>query len=128
VEKVSFLIQDTVKRQMVSDVPVCSFLSGGVDSSIVTAVASDYLSSLGLKLNTFSFDFRGNNIYFKSNAFQPERDRPYVEMMLSKYSLNHTYLECDEILLANLLYKVVDSKDLPVWPILIRRFYTSVHW
>ena len=113
VEKVSFLIQDTVKRQMVSDVPVCSFLSGGVDSSIVTAVASDYLSSLGLKLNTFSFDFRGNNIYFKSNAFQPERDRPYVEMMLSKYSLNHTYLECDEILLANLLYKVVDSKDLP---------------
>jgi len=113
VEKVSFLIQDTVKRQMVSDVPVCSFLSGGVDSSIVTAVASDYLSSLGLQLNTFSFDFKGNNIYFRSNAFQPERDRPYVDIMLSKYNLNHTYLECDEVLLANLLFKAVDAKDLP---------------
>lgn len=113
VEKVSFLIQDTVKRQMVSDVPVCSFLSGGVDSSIVTAVASDYLSSLGLQLNTFSFDFKGNNIYFRSNAFQPERDRPYVDIMLSKYNLNHTYLECDEVLLANVLFKAVDAKDLP---------------
>jgi len=44
VEKVSFLVRDAIRRQMVSDVPVCSFLSGGIDSSIVTAVASDYLT------------------------------------------------------------------------------------
>lgn len=42
VDKVSFLVRDAVRRQMVSDVPVCSFLSGGIDSSIVTAVASDF--------------------------------------------------------------------------------------
>jgi len=113
VEKVSFLVRDAIRRQMVSDVPVCSFLSGGIDSSIVTAVASSYLNENGVTLNTFSFDFKDNSKFFKSNAFQPERDRPYVDMMLSMYNLNHTYLECDEGLLADLLYTAVDAKDLP---------------
>ena len=113
IEKVSFLVHDAIRRQMVSDVPVCCFLSGGIDSSIVTAVASDFLSERGTKLNTFSFDFKDNGLFFQSNAFQPERDRPFVEIMLEKYTLNHTYLECDESLLADLLYSVVDAKDLP---------------
>lgn len=112
-EKVSYLVRDAIRRQMVSDVPVCSFLSGGIDSSIVTAVASDFLSEKGLMLNTFSFDFKDNDIYFQSNAFQPERDRPYIDRMRLKYDLNHTYLECDESRLADLLYLVVDAKDLP---------------
>ncbi len=113
VEKVSFLVRDAIRRQMVSDVPVCSFLSGGIDSSIVTAVASDYLNENGVRLNTFSFDFKDNSLFFRSNAFQPERDRPYVDIMVSKYNVNHTYLECDENLLADLLYAAVDARDLP---------------
>ena len=43
VEKVSYLVRVSVTRQMVSDVPVCTFLSGGIDSSIVTAIAYNYL-------------------------------------------------------------------------------------
>lgn len=113
VEKVSFLVRDAIERQMVSDVPVCSFLSGGIDSSIVTAVASNHLKKSGKILNTFSFDFTDNDIYFKSNSFQPERDRPYVDIMLKKYNTNHTYLECDEASLADYLYNAVDAKDLP---------------
>lgn len=113
VERVSFLVRDAITRQMISDVPVCSFLSGGIDSSIVTAVASDFLAEHGTRLNTFSFDFKDNGLYFRSNAFQPERDRPFVDIMLSKYDVNHTYLECDESLLSDLLYKAVDAKDLP---------------
>jgi len=113
VEKVSFLVRDAIIRQMVSDVPVCSFLSGGIDSSIVTAVASEYLSENGSQLNTFSFDFKDNSLYFKSNAFQPERDRPFVDIMLAKYNLNHTYLECDESVLVDWLYTTVNAKDLP---------------
>lgn len=113
VEKVSFLVRDSITRQMVSDVPVCSFLSGGVDSSIVTAVASKFLSEKGSVLNTFSFDFNQNDIYFKANAFQPERDRPYVVEMLKNYKTNHTFLECDESGLVDLLYPAVDAKDLP---------------
>jgi len=114
VEKVRWLVTDAIQRQMVSDVPVCSLLSGGVDSSIITAVASDYLEKSGGKtLNTFSFDFKGNDEFFKGNEFQPERDRPYVEMMLDKYKLNHTYLECDEEDLFELLFTSTDAKDLP---------------
>lgn len=113
VEKVSYLVRDSIIRQMVSDVPVCSFLSGGIDSSIVTGVASDYLNANGARLNTFSFDFKDNDIYYQSNAFQPERDRPFVDLMRKRYDLNHTYLECDEAMLANMLDMAVDAKDLP---------------
>ncbi len=113
VEHVSFLVRDAVKRQMVSDVPICSFLSGGIDSSVVTAIAANELAKEGKTLDTFSFDFSGNDQYFQSNAFQPERDRPYVDKMLQAYKTNHTYLECDEASLFGLLYEVVDGKDLP---------------
>lgn len=113
VEKVSFLVRDAITRQMVSDVPVCSFLSGGLDSGIVTAVASKIMLDSGSVLNTFSFDFRQNDLYFQSNAFQPERDRPYVDEMLENFTTNHNYLECDEADLAELLIPAVDAKDMP---------------
>ena len=113
VDKVSYLVRDAITRQMVSDVPVCSFLSGGIDSSIVTAVASEYLDERDVTLNTFSFDFKDNSRYFQANSFQPERDRPFIDIMLGQYNLNHTYLECDEEKLADLLYTSVDAKDLP---------------
>ena len=113
VEKVSWLLRDAVERQMVSDVPVCSFLSGGIDSSVVTALASNCLQRRGGQLNTFSFDFAHNNESFRSNAFQPSRDRPYVDQVLQLYPLRHTYLECDELTLADLLPKAVWMKDLP---------------
>jgi asparagine synthase (glutamine-hydrolysing) len=113
VEHVSYLVRDAITRQMVSDVPVCSFLSGGVDSSIVTAVASKFLQANGLTLNTFSFDFTNNDQYFQSNEFQPARDRPYVDKMLSAYPLHHTYLECDEAVLADMLPAALYAKDLP---------------
>lgn len=113
VETVSYLVRDSITRQMVADVPVCSFLSGGIDSSIVTAVASDYLQGSGNKLNTFSFDFKDNDTYFKANTFQPERDKPFVDLIRKQHCLNHTYLECDEECLVNLLCPSVEAKDLP---------------
>lgn len=113
VEKVSWLLRDAVKRQLVSDVPVCSFLSGGIDSSVVTALASQQLGAEGVTLNTFSFDFTHNDTCFQSNAFQPTRDRPYVDQVLALYALHHTYLECDEATLADLLDDAVRMKDLP---------------
>ncbi len=113
VEKVSYLVRDAITRQMVSDVPVCSFLSGGIDSSIVTAVASKFLQEKQLTLNSFSFDFTGNDRHFQSNEFQPTRDRPYVDKMLSFYPLRHTYLECGETILADMLPPALYAKDLP---------------
>ncbi len=113
VEKVSFLVHDAVRRQMVSDVPVCTFLSGGIDSSIVTAIAANYMKEKGEILNTFSFDFAENDKYFQSNSFQPERDLPYVNIMLQHYPTNHNYLECAQNTLVERLFDAVDAKDLP---------------
>ncbi len=113
VEKVSFLVQDSIRRQMVSDVPICTFLSGGVDSSLVSAVCAAELKKQGRKLATFSFDFVDNQKNFKANAFQPSQDRPYVEQMVEYIGSNHTFLECDNKNQIAMLYDSVKAHDLP---------------
>jgi len=113
VEKTSWLIQDAVKKQMLSDIPISTFLSGGVDSSLVTAICAKELKKEGKILNTFSFDFKDNHQYFQSNNFQPSEDRPWVDKMTAYAGTNHRYLECDNSELIEYLFKAVDARDLP---------------
>lgn len=113
VEKTSYLIRDAVKKQMVSDVPISTFLSGGVDSSLVTAICAKELLKQGKELNTFSFDFKDNALHFKSNSFQPSLDRPWVDRMVEYAKTNHIYLECDNRELIDYLFRAVDARDLP---------------
>lgn len=113
VEKTSFLIQDAIRRQMVSDVPICTFLSGGVDSSVVSAVCAAALKDKGERLTTYSFDFTENDKYFKANSFQPSQDRPYVDKMVEFLHSDHHYLECSNTTQADLLTRSVDAHDLP---------------
>lgn len=113
IEKTSFLVTDSIRRQMVSDVPICTFLSGGVDSSIVSAVCAAELKKQGRRLNTFSFDFVNNDQYFKASAFQPSQDRPFVDLMVKFLDSDHHYLECDNLTQADRLYDSVMAHDLP---------------
>ena len=113
VEKTSYLLYDAVKRQMISDIPICTLLSGGIDSSLVTAICSKELRKEGLQLRTYSFDFKDNTKHFKANSFQPSEDRPYVDIMIDHVGSSHTYLECDNQDLADYLYPAVDARDLP---------------
>ena len=113
VEKTRYLVTDAIKLQMLSDVPICTFLSGGVDSSLVTAVCSDEMRKKGRKLDTYSFDFKDNNLNFQSNAFQPTQDRPWVDKMVEYADTSHHYLECRNEELFEYLFTSVDARDLP---------------
>lgn len=113
VEKTAWLLQDSVRGQMLSDIPISTFLSGGVDSSLVTAICAKELQKQGKKLRTFSFDFEGNETYFKASRFQPTQDRYWVDEMVKYSKTNHIYLECNNEKLEEFLYKAVDARDLP---------------
>ncbi len=113
IEKTRFLITDAIKRQMISDVPICTFLSGGVDSSLVSAVCASELKAAGGQLSTYSFDFTENDKYFQANSFQPSMDRPYVDKMAAFLHSDHHYLECDSLTQADKLYESVNAHDLP---------------
>lgn len=113
IEKTAYLIEDAVKKQMLSDIPISTFLSGGLDSSLVTAICAKELRKQGKLLNTFSFDFEDNQKYFHSNDFQPSQDKPYVEEMIAFAGTNHRFLECSNQNQLDFLYKAVDARDLP---------------
>lgn len=113
VEKTSWLIRDSIRRQMISDIPICTFLSGGLDSSLVSAVCAEELKKEGKTLDTYSFDFAGNSKNFRANSFQPSQDRPFADIMVKHLGCHHTYLECSSRTQADYLYLAVDARDLP---------------
>ena len=80
-ECVRFLVEDAVKRQLVSDVPIGTFLSGGLDSSIISSIAAEEFKKQGKTLDTFSLDYKSNDIYFQKSKFQPTSDTEYIDIM-----------------------------------------------
>lgn len=113
IEKTAGLVEDAVKKQMLSDIPISTFLSGGVDSSLVTAICARELKKQGKVLDTFSFDFVDNDRYFQANDFQPSQDRPYVEQMVAYVGTSHRFLECSNQDQLDCLYQAVEARDLP---------------
>ncbi len=112
-EVTRFLVQDSILRQMVSDVSLSTFLSGGVDSSIITAIASNELKKQNKQLSTISFDYKDNSKYFKSNAFQVDEDKHWVKKMVDIHKTDHTYLFLDKEELVASLDEALDAKDYP---------------
>ena len=107
------LLTDSIERQLVSDVPIGTLLSGGLDSSIISAVAANHMHNLGKQLSTYSFDYIDNEKYFKASAFQPDADAPWVKRMAEEFGTDHTYLKCDNAELCDYLIDAMRYKDLP---------------
>ncbi len=107
------LIFDAVKRQLVSDVPLCTFLSGGLDSSVISAIAATEFSKRGERLHTFSIDYAHNRENFRASAFQPDEDAPYVEKMAKFIGSEHANVVLDTPALAEALNDAVYARDLP---------------
>lgn len=113
VMKVKELLTDSIKRQMVSDVNISTFLSGGLDSSIITAICSNEYKKNGGILDTYSIDYEDNDKYFKGNKFQVSRDNKYIELMQQKFETNHHYKVITQKKLAKSLKESVIARDLP---------------
>jgi asparagine synthase (glutamine-hydrolysing) len=113
-EKVRSIFTDAVTKQLVSDVPVCTFLSGGVDSSAITAIASNHFNAEDKgPLHTFSIDYEGNDQYFKSNDFQPNADGPWIETMSKSFGTVHHHCVINQEELAEYLKEAVLVRDTP---------------
>ncbi len=114
VSKVRELVNDAIVRQLVADVPVCTFLSGGLDSSAITAVAADMFKKTGKgRIQTYSIDFCGNDKYFKPSHFQPDSDVSWIGRMSQEYNTMHHYMTYDSPQLAKALEDAVIARDLP---------------
>lgn len=112
-DHVRFLVTDAIERQLVSDVPVCTFLSGGLDSSIISSVADRYFSKRGVKLHTFSVDYVDNDKYFQKSKFQPNSDNKYIDLMNEYLDAQNHRIVLDPKDVADALYAAVDARDLP---------------
>ena len=112
-EQVRSLVTDAILRQMVSDVPIGTFLSGGLDSSLISAICGSALRERGETLKTFSVDYLNNEQYFVSGKFQPNSDNQYIQCMQSFLKSDH-YLSVltPEMLIAKLENATL-SRDLP---------------
>ena len=112
-EQVRELVLDAIRRQMVSDVPVGTFLSGGLDSGLITAIGAQELASQGKGLTTFSVDYVDNDKYFVPNAFQPNSDGYYIRLMQDALQTDHHWCILDADDLVNAMEASTDARDLP---------------
>ncbi|MEK3788927.1 MULTISPECIES: asparagine synthase (glutamine-hydrolyzing) [Paenibacillus] len=112
--KVKELLQDTVERQLASDVPVCSLLSGGLDSSALSSLAVRYYNRTGQgQIHTYSVDYVDNDKHFKAHSFQPGADAPWIQRMVEDLNTQHHWIEFDTPEVVEALEYSTRTRDLP---------------
>jgi asparagine synthase (glutamine-hydrolysing) len=99
-KKIRALLETAVEEHLLSDVPVASFLSGGIDSSIVTALAAQ---RLGRQLQTFT-------VGFDISGFD---ESPIALEVAERYGTTHRCLKLSEAEVIESVREAVDHLDLP---------------
>ena len=106
------LLIDSIRRQLVGDVPLCTFLSGGLDSSAISAIAAKEYKKQNKILTTFSIDYEDNDKFFTSSLFQPTSDQHYALEMAKFLNTNHRTVVLNHKDLAYALIDAVHAKDI----------------
>ena len=109
-EHVRTLVVDAIKRQLVGDVPICTFLSGGLDSS---AIAAEEFRNRGKVLDTYSIDYKDNEKYFKSSLFQPTSDKYWACKVAEFIKSNHKNVVLNHKDLVLALRDATLARDIP---------------
>ena len=113
-DKIKFLLQDSITRQLISDKPLCTFLSGGLDSSIITKFAADFSKKNDLEpLDTYSIDYVDNDKNFVKSDFQPNSDNYYISLMNHNSYTTHHSIVIDTPELASYLEDAMIARDMP---------------
>ena len=110
-EHVRHLVLDAVLRQTVSDVKIGTFLSGGLDSSLITAICAKKMGSKPLP--TFSVDYVDNDKYFVPSKFQPNSDGEYIRLMQETFRTDHHWCVLSPQDLVEELENATYARDLP---------------
>jgi asparagine synthase (glutamine-hydrolysing) len=115
VKHVRELLDDIVARQLVADVPRCVLLSGGLDSSALTALAAKQLGEQGETLRSFSVDFVGQAENFTADELRPTPDTPFVHDVAQHVHSRHedVVLDSDALTDPAIRRAVVTANDTP---------------
>jgi asparagine synthase (glutamine-hydrolysing) len=110
------LLEDIVRRQLVADVPRCTLLSGGLDSSAMTAIAARQLAETGQSVRSFAVDFVGQTENFVPDELRGTPDTPYVHDLAEKSGTEHQdiVLNSDELADPDVRSKVIRARDIPM--------------
>jgi asparagine synthase (glutamine-hydrolysing) len=114
---VTELLDDIVRKQIVADVPLCSLLSGGLDSSTVTAMAHRAICARqGERIRSFSVDFADHGAAFVAGDFHKSSDTPFVRDFVAHVGCDHTEVVLDSRELADreLNRAVMQASDFPL--------------
>ena len=109
------LLDDIVARQLVSDVPRCMLLSGGLDSSVITALAAAQLGEHGEQVHSFAVDFVEQTETFTPDDMRATPDTPYAHEVATHVGARHQDIVLDHTTLADPAVRraVVTARDLP---------------
>ncbi|OBJ05121.1 asparagine synthase (glutamine-hydrolyzing) [Mycobacterium sp. 1482292.6] len=112
VRRVRELLDDIVRRQLVADVPKCVLLSGGLDSSSITALSARQLS---VPVRSFSVDFAGQADNFAPDQVRSSWDTPYARDVSEHVRSEHTeiVLNADDLADPDIRRAVIVARDLP---------------
>ena len=109
VQDVRYLVNQSIQRQLLSDVPISCMLSGGLDSSIITALSSQYVNNI----STYSIDYLDQEKYFKPYDYQLTRDSDYIDEMVERYHSHHNNVVLSQKNLIIFLKQSMIARDAP---------------
>jgi asparagine synthase (glutamine-hydrolysing) len=114
VSTVRGLLEEAVTGQLIADVPWCTLLSGGLDSSAVTALAALARGRMGdAGVNSAGIDYEASEEHFRPTAFRPDRDAPYAWEVARHVGSRHTQLVFTPSDIMDARAETMRARDLP---------------